>query len=224
MDTSKQIFSSGLLHIYNIVVAQLLSSGDNLQCQWYFINFSVDIIGIALFSYLFLKLSAKLLKDCYGYEIRSGTYEVIEEIDKNSDDFNTYSEKSYEIVDEISEKELEQFKRQLLYLGVLALYPIQQYPRLLLLVVMVIVPVGFNSLQFWILDEYIRHKQTKKEAEKSYQRYYLQNGIENLKQKQKQKQRHPEDTSDLSDLLSFNDDEFENEDIDKDTNDDNIRD
>lgn len=67
----------------------------------------MDIIGIALFSFLFLKLSAKLLKDCYDYEIRSGTYEVVEEIDKNSDDFNTYSEKSYEFVDELSEKELD---------------------------------------------------------------------------------------------------------------------
>jgi len=76
MDTSKQVFSSGLLHTYNIVTAKLLSGGDNMQCQWYFINFSVDIIGIAIFSYVLLKLSVKLLKKCCNYEIHTGSYEA----------------------------------------------------------------------------------------------------------------------------------------------------
>jgi hypothetical protein len=62
----------------------------------------VDIIGIAIFSYALLKLSIKCLKRCYGYEIHTGSYEM-EEKEKNSDDFNSYSE-SYDVSDEMSER------------------------------------------------------------------------------------------------------------------------
>ena len=29
---------------------------------------------------------------------------------------------------------------------------------------MVLIPVGFNAIQFWILDEFLRHKRQEKEA------------------------------------------------------------
>jgi hypothetical protein len=50
------------------------------------------------------------------------------------------------------------FKEPILYIAILILFPIQKYPRLLLLVVMVLVPITFNTLQFWIIDEFLRHK------------------------------------------------------------------
>ena len=50
------------------------------------------------------------------------------------------------------------FKESFMYLAVLALYPIQKYPRLLLLVVMVLIPLAFNTIQFWIIDEILRFK------------------------------------------------------------------
>jgi hypothetical protein len=61
MDTSKQIFSAALLHLYNLISAEMLSAHDNLQCEWYFINFSVDIIGIAGFAYLFMCICKKVM-------------------------------------------------------------------------------------------------------------------------------------------------------------------
>jgi len=45
-----------------------------------------------------------------------------------------------------------------MYMAILVLYPIQKYPRLLLLVVMVLVPLVFNTIQFWIIDEFLRSK------------------------------------------------------------------
>ena len=74
MDTSKQIFSAGLLHSYNILCAELLSEGEDIQCQWYFINFSIDIMGIAAFSFMFLKLSKKLMNKHTGMNIEVGEY------------------------------------------------------------------------------------------------------------------------------------------------------
>lgn len=50
------------------------------------------------------------------------------------------------------------FKEPILYTAILILFPIQKYPRLLLLVVMVLIPLAFNTLQFWIIDEFLRYK------------------------------------------------------------------
>ena len=81
MDTSKQFFSAGLLHGYNILVSSLLSSydqtesgSDPLECEWYFVNFTLDIFGIAGFAYLFIKLfNWALLKKGYE-EVKMGEY------------------------------------------------------------------------------------------------------------------------------------------------------
>lgn len=55
------------------------------------------------------------------------------------------------------------FKDSFLYIAVLALYPVSKYPRLLLLVVMVLIPLVFNTIQFWIIDEFLRYKKSKEE-------------------------------------------------------------
>jgi hypothetical protein len=53
----------------------MLADGDNVQCQWYFINFCIDIVGIACFTYLFLKITRKaLLKR--GINIELGNYGI----------------------------------------------------------------------------------------------------------------------------------------------------
>jgi hypothetical protein len=54
------------------------------------------------------------------------------------------------------------FADSFLYLGILILYPVSKYPRVLLFVVMILIPVGFNSIQFWVLDEFLRKKATPK--------------------------------------------------------------
>ncbi len=57
MDISKQIFSSMFLHGYNLLAAKVLADqdGNRLECEWYFVNFSIDTIGIAAFSYLLIR-------------------------------------------------------------------------------------------------------------------------------------------------------------------------
>ena len=51
-------------------------------------------------------------------------------------------------------------------MGIFVLYPIQKYPRLLLFVVMIAIPVGLNTIQFWILDEFLKYKPMLKQNKK----------------------------------------------------------
>ena len=138
-----------------------------MQCQWYFINFCIDIIGIVGLSYLLLYLSNEILKNC-NYKIDVGNYGIIKT-----------EEGEYIITKEAWSKWFVQvsqwliiittakliiliiiliFQNTLLQIGVLILYPIAKYPRLLLLVVMILVPTALNSLQFWIIDEFLKKK------------------------------------------------------------------
>jgi hypothetical protein len=50
------------------------------------------------------------------------------------------------------------FREPVITLAVVILYPLQKYPRLLLLVVTVLIPVCLNTLQFWVIDEFLRSK------------------------------------------------------------------
>jgi len=64
-----------MLHGYNILASDLLSKLDpsaNSECQWYFINFSCDILGIILFSYLFIKLINYIMMRRGYEEIKMG--------------------------------------------------------------------------------------------------------------------------------------------------------
>jgi STIMATE family len=81
MDVSKQGFSAGFLHLYNILASRALSESDddgsnNQQCDWYFVNFTCDIFGIALFSYLFIKLFNYIMRSRGYEEITMGNYQV----------------------------------------------------------------------------------------------------------------------------------------------------
>ena len=77
MDLSKQAFSSVLLHTYNVVTSRYLGQSDNLECQWYFINFTVDILGIVIFAYFFNKLSIWIFRKV-GIIFEPGIYKKLE--------------------------------------------------------------------------------------------------------------------------------------------------
>ena len=74
LDNSKQVLSSILLHIYNVLSSKLLAAESNYECQWYFINFTLDVIEISLFSYLLLKLSDCLLRKYTTFKFETGKY------------------------------------------------------------------------------------------------------------------------------------------------------
>ncbi|TNV85424.1 hypothetical protein FGO68_gene7293 [Halteria grandinella] len=175
MDISKQVFSSGLLHLYNILAARALSEegmrkngSDSQQCEWYFVNFTLDIMGIAAFSYLQIMLLNRVMI-ANGYQpVVMGQYTEVQSNNRNQLDSNTRRTWFYQLCIWLAIVSISKFciliiifafKEPILYAAILILFPIQKYPRLLLLVVMVLVPLAFNTLQFWIIDEFLRYKQ-----------------------------------------------------------------
>ena len=77
LDTSKQIFSSMFLHGYNLLAARALAEEDasRLECEWYFVNFTIDTVGIAAFSYVLIKGVNWALRSVGRSEIHMGKYQ-----------------------------------------------------------------------------------------------------------------------------------------------------
>lgn len=50
------------------------------------------------------------------------------------------------------------FKPHFAYFGYLCLYPLREYPNLLLFIVIIAVPIVFNSLQLWLVDEFLMYR------------------------------------------------------------------
>jgi hypothetical protein len=44
------------------------------------------------------------------------------------------------------------------YFGFMILYPLKQYPNLLLFIVIIAVPITFNAIQLWIVDDLLKRK------------------------------------------------------------------
>ena len=51
------------------------------------------------------------------------------------------------------------FKPHLEYMAVLLLFPLHDYPNLLLFIVMIAVPIVFNSIQLWLFDNILKYKE-----------------------------------------------------------------
>jgi hypothetical protein len=69
-----------MLHGYNILVSQLLSTEENngksSECEWYLVNFTLDTFGIVIFSFLFGKLFNYILRKRGAEEIHMGEYNI----------------------------------------------------------------------------------------------------------------------------------------------------
>ena len=83
------------------------------------------------------------------------------------------------------------FREPFITLAVVILYPLQKYPRLLLLVVTVLIPVCLNTLQFWVIDEFLRSKGSSSQQEKAATRH------QSIDAKKHYKEEPPQDTTPL---------------------------
>lgn len=87
LDGTKQLLSSGLLHITNIAFSVVIGSTQNDQCGIYLMTFVVDIsLGIVICYYL-LKLVDKILSyrkskvRCTQQKLKSGNYFTKEQLE-----------------------------------------------------------------------------------------------------------------------------------------------
>lgn len=75
LDTSKQAFSSVLAHLMNMALAILLSeSNDSDNCEWYFINITVDVILGVFLCYLILRYVEKFALKYRIASLNTGNY------------------------------------------------------------------------------------------------------------------------------------------------------
>mmetsp|Transcript_30916 Transcript_30916/g.30558 ORF Transcript_30916/g.30558 Transcript_30916/m.30558 type:complete len:82 (-) Transcript_30916:346-591(-) len=76
MDTSKQGFSAGLLHILNLLISYYIEGKEpgSGQCTWYFLTFVVDIfLGMAI-AYILLNSLERCLNGSETLRFKSGFY------------------------------------------------------------------------------------------------------------------------------------------------------
>ncbi|CAD8100323.1 unnamed protein product [Paramecium primaurelia] len=188
MDTAKQFVSAVVQHFLNIGLALLLSSADSGdQCQWYFITYMLDCTIGMLINCLLITLFEKLFQKLGQTQFQTGNYYTI-----SYPQITTYSISSNDLTQAQKAKPKVEVaygvyvfqltlwilivvvSKVILYFFQLILgeylltavswmfQPINQYPELELVIVLVIIPLIFNALCFWVQDSFLKKSKFKK--------------------------------------------------------------
>ncbi|CAK92646.1 unnamed protein product (macronuclear) [Paramecium tetraurelia] len=188
MDTAKQFVSAVVQHFLNIGLALLLSSADSGdQCQWYFITYMLDCTLGMLINCLLITLFEALFQKLGQTQFQTGNYYTI-----SYPHITTYSISSGDLTETKKAKPKVEVaygvymfqltlwilivvvSKIILYFFQLLLgeylltavswmfQPINQYPELELIIVLVIIPLIFNALCFWVQDSFLKKSKFKK--------------------------------------------------------------
>jgi hypothetical protein len=158
MDTSKQAASAGLTHCFNLAASVFISrvSPKINPCTWYFLNVLGDVTFTTFLSFSLLKLVEEAFSSSSHLKFKTGVY----------GEQPSWCSYTYQLIIWLCIV----FLAKLCMLGSMVLFGIplnsfgdmclstlKPYPRLELIMVMVVVPVILNSLMFWITDSYLKH-------------------------------------------------------------------
>ncbi|CAI2377316.1 unnamed protein product [Moneuplotes crassus] len=177
-DNSKQVFGAFLQHCLNMMLAILLSHTNEADnCDWYFINFICDIlIGVPL-CYLGLKMVENIGLKYHIEELNTGVY--IKELHYSPDieflDPAILAKKhevDYKIwIIQIAVWGLIVASMKVLLFCILQIFAVPLeiavkvclgwlniYPNIKLVLIMMVVPLVCNALQFWIQDGILKAK------------------------------------------------------------------
>ena len=171
-DIAKQIISSLVLHLFNLIISAVLSSDekDADACVWYFVTVVLDCTLGAFLSYIFMWLTDGIANSSDWTFLKTGLY---------YEEFMTGNKKNYRL---IWKKYLSQLgvwlvitlivkiillimlkicKLFLVNLGTFFLSPFSN-PKVRLVMVMIIFPVILNALYFWVVDNILKLKESDK--------------------------------------------------------------
>lgn len=180
LDSTKQLCGAGWIHVLNLVFAQrlesMLTKGD--ECEWYWVNIMIDTTLGVYVSYLLLhQLTAmvqSVLGEQRGEDFKSGAY-------KDSSGHVMYDKFYKQLVlwlIVVSGMKACMLVIMLLFSGWLAtlasfiLRPVSWHSGLKLVTVMILTPLTMNSLQFWLVDSFIR-KQPNHDSTDAYEQQPL---------------------------------------------------
>lgn len=172
LDISKQVITSGFMHVCNLYLSMYLVSLTQSAngCHFYLINVTVDNVLGTLVSYAIFRMvdhfavqnSIEVLKSGVYYEEKADlTASKGTEIDKHIN----YRIWALQILVWCMIVLLSRillfmatlaYLKQLISLAQSALSPVQDSPKLELLVVMIFVPVTTSSVQYFIQDMFLK--------------------------------------------------------------------
>lgn len=175
-DVSKQAFGLLIAHGLNVLTSEGLSRyhTDSDPCVWYFVNFLVDIVGGLPLNYFGIYLLRRYSKKCGDLSWQSGHYTEIQ------NDYQLIDEASTcQIVKKIVKvksywKQLSAwiliimlvklilaltllipFRHSFFRIGQSLLSPVSKNDDLELIIVMLVVPISFNVIQYWVQDNFL---------------------------------------------------------------------
>jgi len=175
-DVAKQIISSLVLHLFNLIISAILSSDekDADACVWYFVTVVLDCTLGAFLSYIFMWLMDGITNSSDWTILKTGLY---------YDEYMEGNKKCYKldwkkygsqlgvwlvitlIVKIILLIMLKICKLFLVNLGTFFLSPFSN-AKIRLVMVMIIFPVILNALYFWVVDNILKLKESDKDEVK----------------------------------------------------------
>ena len=175
-DVAKQIISSVVLHLFNLIISAILSSDekDADACVWYFVTVTLDCTLGAFLSYIFMWLMDGIANSSDWTILKTGLY---------YDEYMEGNKKCYKldwkkygsqlgvwlgitlIVKIILLIMLKICKLFLVNLGTFFLSPFSN-AKVRLVMVMIIFPVILNALYFWVVDNILKLKESDKDEVK----------------------------------------------------------
>jgi len=172
-DVAKQIISSLVLHLFNLIISAVLSSDekDADACVWYFVTVVLDCTLGAFLSYILMWLTDGIANSSEWTILKTGLY--YEEYMEGNKKCYKLNWKKYGsqlgvwlavtiIVKIILLIMLKICKLFLVNLGTFFLSPFSN-AKLRLVMVMIIFPVILNALYFWVVDNILKLKESDKD-------------------------------------------------------------
>jgi hypothetical protein len=171
-DVAKQIISSSVLHLFNLIISAVLSDDENEAdaCVWYFVTVVLDCTLGAFLSYIFMWLVDGIVSNSELEILKTGLY--YEEYMEGNKKCYKLKWKKYGaqlgvwlvvtlIVKLILLIMLKICKLFLVNLGGFFLSPFSN-AKVRLVMVMIIFPVLLNALYFWVVDNILKLKESDK--------------------------------------------------------------
>lgn len=161
MDVSKQGLMALLIHLFNLVVSEKMGRNNLNQCNWYFINLIADVMLGTFLNIISLKECEKLAMNYERFAFKCGDYGS-----KASWKIWAYQTLIWLIINLVVKCAILTLlvvnSEFFVFLAEFLLIPFENYPKMELFFIMVLMPFLLNSFAFWMTDAYLKKQSNEK--------------------------------------------------------------
>lgn len=165
LDSSKQIIGAGWVHILNLLLSVRLKRKTELgdSCDWYFANIFVDctlgtFIEFILFVIVMHGVIPYLFSEKEAKEFKPGHYKDLQTYLKQLSVWLIVVTAMKLVVYGI----LKTYRESILEWSDMVLARFSEQPERKLFVVMIVTPLVMNTMQLWIIDNFIKTRHSSK--------------------------------------------------------------